>query len=263
VLKPIFRICAVARRCRLSINTARRIVLQLVMLSAMTNYAIAQAGRPTVAIPENAHAFEIGRQLTVNGSPVHISGFISPSKPDELAAWFRKSLGQPLMENNLPGKLILGRADREYYLTVQLEAARNGTRGLIAISRLQTANERQIETQAQKEYLLLRLPAGSQVLSQISSQDGGRNSEHFVLINGYSEGVNRERIKSLMQDDGMVLEREVIVNGETESRLPAKVSSGSTLYFKGTGKEAIAVIYRDDSRTAIVLNTTSYLEPLK
>ena len=63
---------------------------------------------------------------------MQVRGFVSPEPVAELAARFRASLGSPLVTSQHGGKTILGQARGGYYLTVQLETAGSGTRGLVA-----------------------------------------------------------------------------------------------------------------------------------
>ena len=228
------------------------------------NIAFAQTAWPTIALPKEVQSFEIGEQVTVNGLPMRIRGFVSALKPEELAEKFRQSMGKPLVENNLANKLILGRNQGEYYLTVQLEPAGLGSRGVASVTNLKVAYENRAAVQENTEHWLSRLPAGSQLLSHMSSEDAGKKSTHLLVINAQSEALNYERLKSLMQSDGFVLEQDVKPSDKPSAKFPDGRANGKTMLFKGKGKEAVATIYRDSNgKTAIVLNTITEMERFK
>lgn len=241
----------------------RALVLGLALM-APENFALAQASWPTIALPKDVRAFDIGEQLTINGLPMRMQGFVSALKPVQLAEWFRQRMGKPLVENTLANKLILGRAQGEYYLTVQLEPAATGTRGIAAVSHLKAAYDERAENRASTEHWLSRFPAGSKLLSQMRSEDAGKVSTYLLVVNTQSGNLNRKRLKNLMRNDGFELEHEAMPDNKTGAALPEGIAHGKTLFFKGPGKEAMATIYRDNhGRTAIVLNTLTQMERFK
>ncbi len=250
----------------------RPFILAAAVACALAAAASARAEAPDwprVELPRDAQRFDVGQQITVNGAPMRIQGFVSRSEVADVLAWFRKSLGQPLVENALDGKRILGRLQGEHYLTVQLEAVdaggrQPGTRGLVAVTHLKAAYQSRDETRDTIERLLSRMPAGSQLMSQMSSEDGGKLSRHLVFFNRQDESVNIERIKALMREDGLSFERATGADDSTAARVPASVANGRTLFFKGQGKEAMAVVARDaQGQTAVVMNTVTVVERFK
>jgi len=223
---------------------------------------------PTVALPRDAEPFDVGQQMTVDGMPMRIDGFVSKAPLAETLSWFRRSLGQPLVENVLNGKRILGRAQGEHYLTVQLEAVDagrgGGTRGLVAVTHLKAAIESREHNEAAARQWLARLPSGSQLHNQIGARDGAKTSRYLVFSNRHDEALNIERLKSLMHDDGYTIERETGASREAALRLPQHVANGRTLYFRAPSKEAMAVVARNgQGRTTIVLNTVTLVEGFK
>jgi hypothetical protein len=246
----------------------RRIFLVLlvaIMLLLVTRFSLAQTDWPKIVLPKGVSVFDIGTgQTTVNGMPIRMQGFVSAHTPAQVAERFRQSMGKPLVENSVGNQLVLGRLQGEHYLTVQLEAAGAGTRGLLTVTHLKAAYERQAETQADTERWLARLPSGSRMISRMSSRDGSKLANHLVIVNHYDEDLNRDRLTALMREDGLEPEREAVADNAAALRLPAATANGKALFFKGPGKEAMAVIYRDEMhRTAIVLNTNNLLERMK
>jgi hypothetical protein len=221
---------------------------------------------PEVPLPPGAVSYSIGEQMSVSGMPMRVQGFDATTTPEQTAEWFRRHLPRPLMENRVGGKLVLGRAQGTHYITVQLDngASGAGTRGVVAVSDVAAAQKQQAASRAASERVLAALPSGTQVVSALTSTDERRHASFMTLVNSYSEEVNRERVRQLLRNDGMELEREARAadaGAAALASLPPGAASGRMLFFKGRGKEAIAVISRmPDSRVSIVLNTVTNME---
>ena len=236
----------------------------VLFLTLSGGQALAQSKWPSISLPKEVQSFSIGEQITVNGYPMRMRGFVSALKPEQLAALFRQSLGSPLVENTMAKKLILGRSQGEYYLTVQLEPAGSGSRGVASVTDLKAASENRAAVEENTERWLSRLPSGSQLLSQMTSEDAGKLSTYLLVINTQSEALNYERLKSLMRKDGLELEHEASPTDKSSATRFQEAPNGKTMIFKGAGKEAIATISRDgNGKTAIVLNITKQMEHFK
>jgi hypothetical protein len=206
----------------------------------------AESHWPQIALPAHVRAFEIVTQASVNGLPMQLRGFLSDTAPEQLLTWFRQRLGQPLVESVIGNKRVLGRLQGAHYITLQLEPAGQGTRGLIAITALASAFSRRTVTKLETARLLSGFAPGSRLLSHIVSSDAGKVSTYVVLTNGHDEASNFQSIKEMMRTDGLALENEAI----------SGVAKGArTAFFKGRNREAVAIVYRDASgQSAIVMN---------
>ncbi|MBJ7311280.1 hypothetical protein ACFOLJ_27820 [Rugamonas sp. CCM 8940] len=230
-----------------------------VLLLAASGLAHAQAW-PAIAIPKEVETFDAGGQMRANGLPLRLSGLLSASPPPQVAARFRDALGQPLVENTLASKLVLGKAIGEFYVTVQLEPVGAGTRGFIAISKLSAAFDRRSANPHSGNTAKSRFLAGSTLIRQVESVDGEKRARLLVLRNGHDTDLNIEHLKNSLGKDGFALEREETAPPSG----PGRPGYGKTLFFKRQDEEAIAVIYRERSGgTAIVFNTVGYLEHSK
>lgn len=247
----------------------RLITLPLALLVASVmapTLAADPSGWPTVALPSDVQRFNVGSQLDVNGTPMRIEGFVSRANLPEVLAWFRKSMGEPLVENTVGAQRVLGRQQGGHYLTVQLEAlsAGQGTRGLVAVTDMKAASDARDDTRAEIEQWLSQMPAGSRLVNNMKAQDGGKLSRYMVFVNELDEPLNAGRIKSIMRDLGFVMERESRIDEAMAQKLPARLADGRSLFFKAQGKEAMAVVSRDDKgRTIVVLNTITTVERIK
>ena len=216
---------------------------------------------PALVLPQETRRFDVGQQVTLNGMPMRLQGFVSELPPRAVADSFRHAWGKPLVETMQGGKLVLGRMQDEHHLVVQIEAAGSGSRGIVAVSHLKAAYERQAATQAEAQRWLDRLPAGSRLLSDMASQDAGRVSRHLVFMNAQSEPLNRDRLVDLLADEGFVLDREGTSGDEAAGARLERLVTGHLLFFKGPRKEATATIHRDaGGTTTTVLNLVTALE---
>jgi hypothetical protein len=217
----------------------------MLLISSATCAAAPAAAWPQVALPPGAQTFDVGQQLLVNGLPMQVKGFLSPEPAARLVDWFRASLGSPLVENRRGLGTILGRAEGTYYLTVQIEPAGSGARGLVALTDVPRMMASHGETRAEEARWQARLPAGMRILSLVRALDGGRTSEHLVLQSTGPLASSRHAVTRLFQHDGYTPGRIVI----------SPAPPGATLYFQAPGREAMAVLTGGDAGlTGIVLS---------
>ena len=247
---------------------ARACVLAAALALAGACAAAPAASWPSVALPSGAKPFQIGEQLSVGGFPMRLQGFVTNTPPLETAAWFRRNLGKPLVEDVVQGKLVLGQARGGYYVSVMLEALPNGragTRGTVTVSDLKTAYDRRDATRAVNERLLARLPYGTRLVNQMTSTERGKATAYVMAENGQSLQLNRDYLVDKLQAEGYVLEREARPDTRQAPALPETLAAGRTLFFKGKNKEAMAVIRPaiKEGYTSIVIQTTNLVEAIK
>jgi hypothetical protein len=241
-----------------------RLVIALALACVQARSSAAPQSWPEVALPPGASSYSIGQQVSVNGLPMRMLGFTSSTPLSVTADWFRQHMDKPLMENHVGDKLVLGRARDAYYITIQLEQTGAGTRGTVSVSDFKAALEQRAASSAAKERVLARFPSGTRVLTSMASTDASRSSSYMTLSNHYSEEINRQRLLDMLHEDGMELEREASPGTDSLVGLPAGASDGRALFFKGRGREAIAVISRaPDSSVTVVLNTVTTMEKFK
>lgn len=243
-------------------------VAAALLLAGATCAAAPAASWPSVALPSGAKPFQIGEQLSVGGYPMRLQGFVTNTAPLETADWFRRSLGQPLVEDVVQDKLVLGQARGGYYVSVMLEAlpnGRSGTRGTVTVSDLKTAYDRRDATRAVNERLLARLPYGTRLVTQMTSTERGKATAYVLAENGQSLQLNRDYLVDKLQAEGYVLEREARPDPRQAPALPETLAAGRTLFFKGKNKEAMAVIRPaiKEGYTSIVIQTTNLVEAIK
>lgn len=276
--RPTFRLPGTALSAySMSIDALRRVAAKLLAAVSMACAAAAaqaapQSGSPQVALPPGASSHDAGDAISLNGMPLRITVFTSTARPAALVQWFSASLGQPLTLDTIEGKTILGRQEGNFYITIQLQAAGSGTRGLLAVADIAGALRNQIQSQESEARWAARLPAGTHILNRMQSRDGNRQSDYLVASNSHSEQVNVGALSALLGEDGMVLERDVsadptvVTKSSAFAARPAAAQpaarSGRTLFYRGRDKEAMAVIARDtQGNMSLVISRIHSLEP--
>lgn len=205
------------------------------------------AAWPALPLPPDAQAVDVGQALRIDGLPIQARGFLSPAPLAQVLDWFRASLGSPLVTSRYKGKILLGQLRQGYYLTVQLEVAGNGTRGLVAQADLHTMMAGRTASVATDAHWQQRLPAGTRILSLVQARDGARQSQQVLLAS-----------RAPLADSGDALARMLAQDSYAPVRSIRGVSPpGLVLLFQGPGREAMAVLRNGvDGTTSIVLNTS-------
>jgi hypothetical protein len=253
-----------AVRLRLLWQSVPKALIIVVSFALHAGLAAAQASPtwPRLHLPDNLSIFPIGEKMTVGGLPMRMVGFVSPQPPATLLAQLRHSLGQPLVESTRGDRLILARAEGRFYLTVQVSASVDGSRGIVAITDLGAPRDAGA-AQASAARWLDRLPSGSSISSDISTDDAGKSARHLIVVNGHAESVNRDAMLRLMQEDGYRLERETRADAARGRDLPARFADATALYFTAPSKQAVAVIVRENGRTAVIVNTVTEIQAFR
>jgi len=235
---------------------ARKIYAALAALQLCCGCALAaDVAWPTLAIPEGVQSFPIDGDLAVNGLALRMRGIASHAPPATVAAAFRAALAPPLVETTHQGAQVLGKALGQFYLTVQLEPAGAGTRGIIAVTRPGAPAPGRLDAKPSLRYTPTWVPAGSALVSRTNSVDGQRRAESLALNNNLSVELNVAHLKRTLSAQGYALM-------QTASR--QRHDSGTTLFFKRRDAETIAVVYRTpDGKSSIVLNTVTEPERTK
>jgi hypothetical protein len=218
---------------------------------------------PDLKLPQSLQLFSAGQNVVMNGLPMRMHGFVSTQSPAALSRSVEESLGKPLVVNKLGQQIILGRAQGSHYISIQIEPASGGSRGVVAVSDLQTALSNKDVTAQEKSYWVQQLPAGTTLSSHIKSLDGVKQSQQLIYSNSLDESFNRDRLKAILKADGLAFERETLVD-EQAYKKTATAIQGRVLFFKGTNKEAMATLHRQaDGLSTIVLNIVTTMEKYK
>lgn len=253
-------------RMGLMLSAALAALAAAAMLTLGAGRAQADAANtwPEIKLPPDVQAYAISPRMTLDGVITELQGFDSAQSPQAVAAWLRANLPAPLLEDRLGPKLVLGHPEGPFYTTITLEAAGEGTHAVVSVADLGSLAKASGSGVTPAERLLAGFPSGTQVLRSMTSTENARSATYTALVNGYSEELNRERLLTLLQADGLRLENEVAPDAAGLEQLPPGMAAGTTLFFKGPGKEATAVIARGaGSQVTVVLNTLTTMEQFK
>jgi hypothetical protein len=254
---------------------AMALVLACLSIASTAAHGAHPADWPRIALPPAPSSHEPGDEISMVGMPLRLTVFTSREPPAALAKWFSASLGQPLTRDRVGGKTILGRRQGGHYITLQLESAGGGTRGLITVSDVASFLHERTRNQEDDARWQARLPAGTRVLSRMHSRDGARQSDYVVATNRHSEQINVEALSTLLAGEGLELERDAqptssvpftfpsgadsvprrATNGGRNPVLQRALASGRTLFYRGHAREAMAIIARDaQGNTSLVIS---------
>jgi hypothetical protein len=225
--------------------------LSLVSLALLIPATAYGSGWPELPMPPGAQSVDIGQAMRINGLPVQVRGFLSAEPVSQIATWFHMRLGNPLVTSRHDSKTLLGQARDGYYLTVQLETAGSGTRGLIAQTDVRGMMAGRNAGSAADASWQARLPAGTRLLSLVEARDGARRSQQVVLQSRQPLADSGDALIRLLGTDGYRPSRSVSGNSPP----------GLVLHFQGPGREAMAVlIHNPDGTTSTVLTTSAAIE---
>ena len=233
----------------------------MLLFAAWCVHAEPAIGWLDVPLPSGLSFADVGPSMQIDGLPMQVHAFVSAEPVADLTARFRASLGGALVTSQHGGKTILGQARGSHYLTVQMEMAGSGTRGLVAqtdiaalLARRVSATDADVGADADADWRR-RLPAGMRVLSLVRSRAGERQLQHMVLQSDTALAGSGEALAHLLGKDGYRAVRSLSSPSgpSSPSRRP-----GLAMLFEGAGREATAVLTQNaDGTTSTVLSTSA------
>lgn len=181
-------------------------------------------------LPPGARVDEVGGGMQpwwFNGQWLAVSAFHVARSVEDLSRWYRQVLGGHWVQREVPGGLVLGRAEGAEAWTIQLhhEPAGAGvlnTRGLLAVQRRADPSG--------GGGPLPGVPRGAQVLSHLRTREGTRTAEHLVWRHPQAAVATAQWLQSHLARRGYVLERQ------------SPSGAVRTLWFGGAGREATAIV---------------------
>lgn len=193
---------------------------------------------PAIPNPDGARVESIGEQIRLNGVPMRIHRVLSARSRDELAEFYRESLGERHTEASAGDAVVLAQERGGYFVTVMLTALTpQTTEALVSISDMVQARR------ASGRPLGFVLPADSDLLSDMESADGGREARQLVFANRLSLDANRDFLTRELAS------RELSPDGPP---LQDTVGRYAGLY-RGNRREAQLTLVRADDQTHVVL----------
>ncbi len=197
---------------------------------------------PVLAHPQGARIDPVGERVRVNGMPMRLTRVITALPAEAAVAHYQRALGAPVAHAQTGHTQVLAQARGEFFITVSIAPLPDGrSEVLTAVADTHAARE------AAGRPLGLALPAGSELLSDMESVDGGLASRQLVLINPHSLRTNLDRLSASLADRGLRPDG------------PPLAASDDALAqaFSGAAGEAQLVLVRRDGATSAVLTLLS------
>lgn len=193
---------------------------------------------PSVQHPPDALVEVIGEQIRLNGIPMHMARIRSGSAPVDMLDHYREALGKPVAHAQVAGTHVLSQRRGDHFITVSINATEDGqSEALLSIVDMPAAR------QAADRPLGFRLPAGSELLSDLESVDGQISARQLVLENAHTLRTNLEQLSRSLADRGL-----------TPDGPPLAVDDTAIVQgFHGPTGEARLVLVRHDGSTRAVL----------
>lgn len=205
----------------------------------------AAADWPELPVPDDAKVVVVGEDMNINGLPTRISELSSSRSPEEILSYYRQewqapavSDGPGYIEKEAGGWQILSRYEEPYFYTVQVsESAMGSSFGFLAVSMpMELVNYEPEE---------LAMPAGSEILSDVVSDDAGKRGRVVHFKNSQSIEANYNfYVKRYLADGWAEL-----------SHLPADRNKALLLMNKGSGEVSIVFNRLDNESYGVLVES--------
>lgn len=246
------------RSCVRHMRARKAWAVALMLGLASTAWAAAD-GWPRLPTPPAVGQFNVGKELTMNGVPVRMGGYVVDQDVAQVRNWYREHAPGQWVENRVGNKLVLGQREGDYFTTIDLEpmlgtVSTDYTRVVVATVRGGTeapgapgnwgADAAQALPPALQDWQR-RLPMDTQVLSELRDRDDGKDSLLLTAVNRQGMALNEERLRNELEQMGFRLQN---ADGSEDG-------SQRGLFFEGPGGEAVVVLGRvADGSSSIFLN---------
>ncbi len=198
---------------------------------------------PDFPFPDRARVVIVGEDISINGLPTKIWELSSAQAPEEILSYYRKEWRNPAVPNG-PGYIeeeaggwqIISRSEDPYLYTVQVaESAMGSSKGFLAVSMPMELGEP----------VAFAMPAGSEILSDVISDDAGKSGRVVQFKNSQSIEANYNFYLNRYLADGWA----------ELSHLPADRNKALLLMNKGSGKVSIVFNRLDNESYGVLVES--------
>lgn len=188
------------------------IKLVLALLAALIFGPAADAGAllretqqlPDVAAPPGGQSFWVARAMRLNGVPMTIKSFASPSNADEVLHHYERQLRTSVELKTKRTQeatwRVLAVMAPDYFITIRARDTARGAEGTIAVSPLLTTVRRAARTSFPH-------PASARLVNLQQYDDAGIEAEHISLASVRSVTIEAREFASLLTQQGWQLLR--------------------------------------------------------
>lgn len=200
----------------------------------------------TLPVIDGARLTPAAERIRIKGVPTRIRQFEVEASLASARAFYRAALGQPIVETRVAAWTVLARKQDQQLHVVRLRDSGDGrVEGTLSESDLSVA------VAAQDQPLGLRLPAGSQLSTDVEMHDEGRSARFLAWHSEQSSAHNQAHLQAELEARGYRLER----------RLPLAEPTlrGSSLWFAAEAREAVATVVEHGAGVTVTLNLVTFL----
>lgn len=202
----------------------------------------------TLPVIDGARLTPVAELIRIKGVPTRIRQFEVEASLADARAFYREALGQPVVETRVAAWTVLARKRDRQLQVVRLRDTGDGrVEGTLSESDLSVAGA------AHDHRLGLRLPAGSQLSTDIEMHDAGRSARFLAWHSEQSSAHNQAHLQAELEARGYRLERRLPL-AEPDLR-------GSSLWFAANAREAVATVVEHGAGVTVTLNLVSLLPP--
>lgn len=225
----------------MNLKTRSHRALRAALCALLLQGGGAGAALPSPPLMEGARAVAMGQTMRINGMPTSIHQFVVNKPLDEVLAFYRTRFGKDRVEQTVLGWTVVAKPEGDYFFTVRLRRALQGTEGTVSVADLKEG------LAAHGRPLGMVLPAGSTLISDVDMDDPGKKARVVSLTNNLPVETNIQHFKKVLEARGFRVDRD----------LPAGkgANGGRSLWLSANGREAILVVAPIPSGTSVVLNT--------
>lgn len=213
-----------------------------VLFVAVAPSAALAGAWPLLAHPHDAQVESIGERVRLNGVPMHLTRVITTLPTEAATAHYRGALGTPVAHAQTGDTQVLTQARGDFFITVSIAPLPDGRSEVLSSVADSGAAREAVGRPAG-----LTLPAGSELLSDMESIDGGLASRQLVLINLHSLRTNLDRLSASLAARGL----------RPDGPPLADRDDALAQAFSGAAGEAQLVLLRRDGTTSAVLTLLS------
>lgn len=210
---------------------------------ALSQHAFNSA--PKLSAPDGSSVERIGDAMVINGRPVTIDRVIVSQPPADVARHYRKALDEKstgkVVEYKLKGDQVVARKIGEHFITVRVQKAPNGTSEVWIVT---TPMEPPAASVLPSH---LALPAGSRLLSNVESIDGGRRAYTVIATADAAVAATQDFVKRSLGDRGFTL----VTSGSTSSD-----SSRRVMLFQRGADDVMVTIADGPKGRMLVFNSS-------
>lgn len=168
----------------------------LVLAACLVPGLASAASWPQPPIPPQTSTADVARHIVFNGLDMRAQVFRSEHDQKDILAFYRKAWGKDMVVNRLGGSQVIGHAEGDYFITVNVNAAGRGSKGTIGIVDVSSAPDHFEPGKG------LPHPMGSKVFNDIAYPDDPVPARTVAMRNGLSPRQNATFFRERLAGEG-------------------------------------------------------------